>query len=77
MDPSTRLSRTTDWLRSWSDLSFLLVLAYLAALVSILSYTLLNGGQGTPSALEVGLIAISITAAFLLSMDMLGSGRAE
>ncbi len=75
--PRSPLTRTNDWIRSWSDASVLLLLAYLAGFASLLSYVFVSGGNGDPSRLEIGLLSVSILAAFLLSMDMLGSQRVE
>lgn len=75
--PQSPLTRTNDWLRSWTDASFLLMLAYLAAIASFFSYVFITGGSGDPSRLEIGLLSVSVLAAFLLSMDMLGSQRVE
>lgn len=75
--PQSPLTRTNDWIRSWSDASFLLLLAYLAGFASLLSYVFISGGSGDPSRVEIGLLSVSVLAAFLLSMDMLGSQRVE
>ncbi|MFB6267212.1 MAG: hypothetical protein ABEI31_06100 [Halodesulfurarchaeum sp.] len=61
------------WLRSRSNRALVLIIPYLAALGSILSFVFRSGGSGMPSRLEVGLLSISIVVAFFLAMDLLGS----
>ncbi|MFB6094962.1 MAG: hypothetical protein ABEJ71_00725 [Halodesulfurarchaeum sp.] len=61
------------WLRSRSNRALVLIIPYLAALASILSFVFRSGGSGMPSRLEIGLLSISIVVAFFLAMDLLGN----
>jgi hypothetical protein len=66
---SDELVRLGDWMMRRSNHVYFFLLAYLAALASLLSFAYTNTGGGTPSTLEFALISIAVVAGFALALD--------
>jgi len=67
------LVRLGDWLSRRPTRLYVFLIAYLAALGSLLSFAYLNTGNGPPSTIEFALIFVAVMAGFLLSLDSTGN----